>query len=117
MGQLEEHRPEVRLMGAADAEVFSRGAANPAPGLWENLDGRVNLPHLGFVGRIPRNAKLVVQGPQAAGRAVKTILVKLIQPESDFAHGVDLGGLCGLAAGEERVQAEKEAYQESDAFA
>jgi hypothetical protein len=115
-GQLEEHCLEIGLMGTADTEVLSRAAANPAPGFMENLDGRVNFPHPGFVGGIPRNAKFIVQGPQTAGRAAKTILVELTQREGDFARGLCLGALCSPAPQRDQVQAEEEAYQESNAL-
>ena len=95
-------------MGAADTEIFSRDAADPAPGFWENVDGRVNFPHLGCVGGVSRNAELVVQGPQAPRRAVQTILVELIQPESDLAHGVEGWPIFSLAGRGHQVQAEEE---------
>jgi len=95
-------------MGAADAEVFPWAAADPAPGIGEHLDGRVDVAHLGYVDGIAGDAKLVVQGSFAAGRAGEAVLVELIQREGDFAHGVDLVRLFSPAGRGKEIQAEEE---------
>ena len=73
IGQLEEYCVEIRLMGAENTQVFSLSTTDPTRGGAENLDSRVYLPHLGFVHRITRNAKITVKGPETIRRPIKAI--------------------------------------------
>jgi len=113
MCQLEEYCLEVSLMGAANTQVFSLGTIDPTRGRVEYLDSRVYLPYLGFVRRITRNTKFIMEGPETARRPIKTVLIQLLKVEGDLAPGVELGSFVSSAIREEGIDVEKKAQEES----